>query len=248
MEATVMAVLNRSFALALFIPVVAQIATACASVGTRPAPGEDPAEIVLPPTNTPGNLDRIRSDLLQFATGDTHSHTRPAKCKRCVVDVVIRSIGLTTDIVPAIGPARFRIIGSAKNTDPYDTEDEYSLKPGVEYLLWVAPARMNKAGTSRTQWGILELPAGSTGPIQLITIGYVERCAHPKPAGKSKSDADFKDCRAAHVDREPVPAASGPALPAFFAASNGSIARLEFAGSAWFDCGGYCCTGTSSLD
>jgi hypothetical protein len=247
MEATLMAVLNRSFALALFIPVVAQLSTACASAGNRSAPGENPAEIVLPATNTPGNLDRIRSDLSPFTAGVQHSHTRPAKCKRCVVDVDIHSIGRTTDIVPLVGPARFRIIGWTKNNDPSDIEDEYSLKPGVEYLLWVAPAKLNNAGTSRTVWGFLELPAGSTGPVQPVTIGYVQECPHQKPSGPWKSDTDFKDCDDAHATHDASRAEPGSTLPAFFAVSNEPIARLAIAGRAWFDCGGYCCTGTAAM-
>ena len=242
-----MAVLNRSFAFALFIPAVGLLATACATAGNRSAPTETPAEIVLPPSGTPGGLDQIRSDLSQFAPGKPHTHTRPAKCQKCVVDVDIHSIGLTTDIVPLMGPARFRIIGSATNTDRYDTEDEYSLKPGLEYLLWVAPAPLNKAGTSRTQWGILELQPGPTGPIQPITIGYVERCAHPKPVGPWKSDADFKNCEDAHVTNDRIHSEPSPTLPAFFAVSKAPIARLAIPGNAWFDCGGYCCTGTSAL-
>lgn len=241
-----MAVFNRSLAPALFISIVAQFGTACAPAMIRPAPGENPAEIVLPPSNSHGGLDQIRNDLSQFTIGERHSHTRPAKCKTCVVDVAIHSIGLTTDIVPLIGPARFRIIGWAKNNDTTNTEDEYSLKPGAEYLIWVKPApTVNAAGTSKTLWGILELPAGSTGLIEPIMIGYVERCDHQKPSGTWKSDTDFKDCDKAHVTRGVPSDEPRQGVPAFFAVSSEPSTRLVVAAGAWFDCGGYCCTGTS---
>jgi hypothetical protein len=164
-----------------------------------------------------------------------------------VVDVGIHAIGLTTDIVPLYGPARFRIIGSTKNNDPRDTEDAYSLKPGVEYLLWVTPAKLNKAGTSRTLWGFLELPAGSTGPIQPITIGYVERCAHEMRPGFSRSDTDFKDCDDADPYR-PALRSANTTFPGFSGPADGGSTALVYAGSGWFDCGGYCCTGTRALE
>lgn len=241
-----MAFLNRSLAITLSVPLIALLGEGCVPVMNRPAPGERPAEIILPSTKTPGNLDRIRSDLLAFTPGSTHLHTRPATCRTCVVDVAIHSIGLTTDITPLNGPARFRIIGRVTNNDSRDTENEYSLKPGTEYVIWVAPSRLNKAATSRTLWGFLELPAGSTGLIQPDTIGYVERCQHPKPPGAWKSDADFKACEDAHMTRSAGGVESRPTLPAFFASSKGLTSRLATAGSVWFDCGGYCCTGTNS--
>lgn len=236
-----MVVLSRSIALAFLASVVAQLQTGCAPGMTRPGPREDAAEIVLPPSFSPGGLDRIRNDLLQFVAGAPHSHIRPGKCKRCVVDVAIHSIGLTTDIVPVAGPARFRIIGWTKNTDKADTENEYSLKPGVEYLIWVAPAPLNPAGTSKTQWGFLELSAGSTGPIVPVTIGYVTRCPHQNPPGNWKSDTDFKECDEAYAAGR-VGTGPGPRPPALFGTSNESKPRLTFAGRTWFDCGGYCCT------
>ena len=244
-----MAVLKQSLAPALFIAAVAQFGTACATTQTRGGPGEKPAEIVLPPSFSPGGLDRIRSDLSQFTKGDEHTHTRPGKCKRCVVDVSIHSIGLTTDIVPLDGPARFRVIGWTKNNDTTDVEDQYALKPGTEYLIWVAPAtQVNAAGTSKTLWGFLELPAGSTGPVAPITIGYVERCPHQKPRSNGKSDTDFKNCDDAHVSVRAAPAPGPQAVPPFFAASNKPDSRFVAVGSGWFDCGGYCCTGTSVMN
>jgi hypothetical protein len=260
-----MAVFKRSAALTMSISIFAQLGTACAPALTHTTPVEKAAEIVLPPSGSPGGLDRIRSDLSQFTSGDTHPHTRPAKChaaterridsatpllasRKCVVDVDIHSIGLTTDIVPLIGPARFRIIASTRNKDPKDIEDAYSLKPGTEYLIWVAPAaQLNTAGTSKTIWGFLELPAGSTGPIQPVTVGYVERCPYQNPPGPWKSDADFKDCDEAHPNRNAARNGPGPTLPAFLAATNEPIARLAVVGRTWFDCGGYCCTGTSAM-
>lgn len=242
-----MVVLNRSLALALSIPLVAQLGLACAPAASPPVPGETPAEITLPPTNTPGNLDKIRRDLRPFSRGVPHTRTRAANCKSCVVDVDVRSVGLTTDVTPLTGPARFRIIGIAKNTDPRDTEDAYSLKPRTEYLLWIKPAALNKAGTSRTRWGLLELPAGPTGPIDTVAIGYVEYCDHERRAGPHVSDTDFKNCDYAHSDRSALRTESRLTLPALFAGSNGPVAPLSFAARPWFDCGGYCCTGTNVM-
>jgi hypothetical protein len=247
-----MAALNRSLALALSIPLAAQLGIACATTSHGLAPGETPAEITLPPTNTLGNIDQIRRDLRRFSVGTRYSHTRPGKCetvvvgKTCSVDVDIQAIGLTTDIVPLTGPARFRIIGRAKNNDPRDTEDAYSLKPGVEYLIWVAPAKLNRAETSRTQWGILELPAGSTGPILRTTFGYVLRCPHEMRPGFRRSDTDFKDCDDADPKRTGL-RASSITFPGFSGPSDGAPARLFYTGALWFDCGGYCCTGTKLL-
>ena len=246
-----MVAVNRSLAFALSIPLAAQLGIACATTSNRLAPGERPAEITLPPTNSMGNLDNIRRDLRRFSVGPRHSHTRPGRCdpsakrgKVCVVDVDVHAIGLTTDIVPLTGPARFRIIGWTKNNDPRDTEEVYSLKPGVEYLMWVAPAKLNKAGTSRTLWGFLELPAGDTGPIQPITIGYVERCEHEMQPGFRRSDTDFKDCADA-LPYRPALRGANRTFPGFAGPSGGPPARLAYAGAGWFDCGGYCCTGTS---
>ena len=241
-----MATLNGSLAIALYFPLVALLGTACAPMMNRAAPGERPAEIILPPTNSPGNLDRIRSDLVQFTPGYLHSHTRPGSCTRCVVDVDIHSVGLTTDITPLDGPARFRIIARVRNNDARDTENAYSLKPATEYLMWVAPAPLNSVGTSRTLWGLLELPAGSTGAIQPQPIGYVERCRYPNPSGVWTSDADFKDCEDAHPQHAILEGQPYARLVSSFASPDGFSSRLATAGGAWFDCGGYCCTGTTT--
>jgi len=239
-----MTILNGFRAITLSLSLVALLGTGCSPVMTRPAPAETPAELVLPPTYAPGNLDRIRSDLLPFLRGNTHTHTRPATCSKCVVDVDIRSIGLTTDITPLIGPSRFRIVAWVKNKDPRDTETEYSLKPATEYLMWVAPAPPNRAGTSRTIWGLFELPAGSTGAIKLETIGYVKRCLHPKPPGAWKSDADFRECENAHLARPALRGQASATFAAFYPSSDGFSSRLYTPGPGWFDCGGFCCTGT----
>jgi hypothetical protein len=242
-----MTALNGSVAIALTVLLVPLYGSGCRPVQTPPALGERPAEIVLPPTLTAGNLDKIRRDLQPFRHGPKHPHVRAATCNGCVVDVDIQSVGLTTDIRPINGPARFRIVGRIRNNDRRDVEAKYSLKPATEYLMWIAPAPLNNARSSRTMWGLLELPPGSTGNITPDTVGYVEVCSpHMKTASTWISDADFKHCDDAHaymlaVNRQyPV-----NALTSF--ASGGSSSRLSYARPGWFDCGGVCCTGTSVM-
>jgi hypothetical protein len=247
-----MTALNGFFGIALTVLVVPLYGTGCKSVPVPPAPGERPAEIILPPTLTAGNLDKIRRDLQPFRHGPRHSRTRVAKCLGCLVEVEIQSIGLTTDIRPINGPAKFRIIGRLKNTDSRDAEALYSLKPDGEYLMWVAPAGLNKRQTSRTIWGLLELPRGSTGAIRAETIGYVEVCHHPPKPRPWISDTDFKHCEDPHASQPPVNGELAENPLTFFASSGGSSSRLSYARPGWFDsrpgwfdCGGVCCTGTS---
>jgi hypothetical protein len=239
-----MSVLNGSFAIMLTVLIVPLYGTGCAPLPKPPAPGERPAEIVLPPTNTVGNLNTVRRDVGQFRHGPKHLHQRAATCSGCVVEVEIQSVGRTTDIRPINGPARFRIVGRIKNNDPRDVEAKYSLKPDAEYLMWIAPARLNNARTSQTIWGLLELPPGSTGQIRPDTIGYVEVCPHTKPPATGTSDTDFRHCEGAHASQTPLH--SQPALSAvtFFASSDASSSGLSYARPSWFDCGGVCCTGT----
>jgi len=241
-----MAMTKKSFAGPFFVTLLSYLATSCASL-SRSRPVEAPAEIMLPASNTPGGLTQIRHDLLRFSKGDLHPHTRTATCKQCVVDVEIQAIGLTTDIVPLDGPARFRIIGRVLNKDPRDTEDQYGLKPGTEYLIWVEPAPLNGAGTSRTRWGFLELAPGPTGPIVLQTIGYVERCDHPYTEPPWKSDTDFKDCADAAMRHTGSALKPEAVLVSSLASSEKPRKALYAVGAGWFDCGGYCCTGTSRL-
>jgi hypothetical protein len=240
-----MTALNRSLAIALTVLLVPLYGTGCRPVQTPPALGERPAEIVLPPTLTAGNLDKIRRDLQPFRHGPNHSHVRAATCNGCVVDVEIQSVGLTTDITPINGPARFRIVGRIRNNDRQDIEAKYSLKPATEYLMWVAPAPLNNARSSRTRWGLLELPPGSTGNITPETIGYVERCDHPPKPRPWISDTDFKHCEDPHASQLPVNGELAENPLTFFASSGGSSSRQSSARPGWFDCGGVCCTGTS---
>ena len=240
-----MATHNGSIAISLSFSLVLVFATGCAPIRGGARYGDRPAEIVLPASNSPGGLDRIRNDLLPFTRGPLHRHTRPATCNNCVVDVDIQSVGLTTDVVPLNGPAAFRIIGRVFNTDSSDTESSYNFKPRREYLMWIAPAALNSKGTSRTKWGFLELLPGPTGPINPQTIGYVERCPHTKP-GPSFSNADFRNCEQAAIGH----AADRFQRDAIFVSLlslEASVAKMVIAGDGWFDCGAYCCTGTNLL-
>lgn len=210
-----------------------------------PAPGETPAEIDIPPSNSFGNLVRIRAQLLLYAKGDEHTRTRRGDCPDCLVNVEIESVGLTRDIVPRVGPRRERIIALITNTDPTHTESMYSLKPQTEYLMWVGPAPFNRDSTSRTRWGLIELPKGVTGVTRVDTIGYVVRCPQRHLQPSTRSDADFKSCEDSHVAPGVAHAATISRASFFGEPTVPDPVGRYVVGRTWFDCGGYCCSGTS---
>ena len=228
-------------------PFIALLQSACAAVPpAQPAPRENPAEIVLPPPNSFGNGLRVRAALIPFRRGVEHSRTRPATCTGCTVKVEIKSIGMTRDIVPLDGPRGFRIVAWIRNTDPTDVEHIYQLKPQTDYLMWVDKGKLSPDDSSRTLWGLVELPV-ATGPLTLDTIGYVRRCPTAHPVRSAVSDADFKGCEYSHA-----PASTAARTDVFSHAlfDRGAIApgrNVFSAHKAWFDCGGYCCSGGYDL-
>lgn len=228
-------------------PFIALLHSACATVppSPPPAPGERPAEIVLPPPNSFGNAARVRVNLAQFSRGEEHRHERRATCPDCMVKVTIKSVGLTRDIIPLNGPRQFRIVGWIKNTDRDHTEEMYNLKPDTEYLMWIdTAATINRAGDSRTIWGTVELPL-VTGALKLDTIGYVRRCPNKHAVPSTVSDADFKTCEMSHAPARTVTQAARFTDESFGGAHSPSPTNLYVVGGGWFDCGGYCCSGTS---
>jgi hypothetical protein len=228
-------------------PFIALLQSACAPVPpASPPPGERPAEIVLPPSGSLGNAAAVRLQLALFRRGDTHTHTRPATCTGCTVKVEIKSIGMTRDIVPLNGPRHFRIVAWIRNTDPTDTENVYRLKPQTDYLMWIDSAPLSPDGLSRTIWGLVELPL-ATGPLTRDTIGYVRRCPTPHPTPSKVSDADFKECEYSHAPARTA-ARTDVFSHALFDQGATPTARNVFSASkAWFDCGGYCCSGAYDL-
>jgi hypothetical protein len=228
-------------------PFIALLQSACAAVPpAQPAPRENPAEIVLPPPNSFGNGLRVRAALIPFKRGTPHSHTRPATCTGCTVKVEIKSVGMTRDIVPLNGPKHFRIVAWIRNTDPTDTENVYRLKPETDYLMWVDSAPLSPDGTSRTIWGLVELPL-ATGALTRDTIGYVRRCptAHPTPS--TVSDADFKECEYSHAPARTAARTEVFSHALFDRAATPPGRNVFSAHKAWFDCGGYCCSGAYDL-
>lgn len=235
-----------------WIPAFVLMGIGCTSTGGGPGHriAEMPAEVTIPRTST-GQIDfvRLRNLVHPFIVKKPHTARTAGQCAgSCLVDIEVQEIGKSYDIDPLRGPPRFRIIGSFLNKDAADAEHKYRLRPRTKYYVWVDSAPLNRAQTSRTVWGLIEV---GNAAADLKTVGYVERC---EPGGweHESSNLDFYYCDPNKRRHGGAQAPSVLGKQAHLSFVDG-VARTFKAAEAypvpetWFECDPGCCSGTSVL-